>query len=63
MEAMNQYRHHVLAEEILSIDGVALFMFHKTQTVSNIFLIFSIIVPSSFYSSLFFSRLYKLAQS
>jgi len=40
MKAMNQNRPHILAEEILSIDGVAIFVFHKTQMVSNILLIF-----------------------
>jgi len=39
MKVMNQIRPYILAEVILRIDGVALFVFHKTQTVCNILLI------------------------
>jgi len=54
MKAMNQNRLHILAEEILIIDGVTHFVFHKTQTESNKLLIFSLIVPSSFHPSIIF---------
>jgi len=61
MKAMNQNRPHILAEEILNIDEVALFVFHKTQTLSNI--LSKSLFPRHSIPPSYFSRLYKLSQS